>query len=113
MSSLSTGRSAEHVAAEYLKENHFKILEHNWRTKYCEIDIIAKKDKAIYFVEVKYRKNYNFGSGLESIGHKKLNQMRFAAEMWVSAHQWRHGYQLAVIAINEEGVTDFTDSVDL
>lgn len=104
------GHSAEIRAAEYLKTCSFKVHELNWKTKYCEIDIVAEKNNAIYFVEVKYRKNQNQGYGLDYITPKKLNQMRFAAEMWVSNNKWNNEYQLAALSIDGEDIT-FVDEL--
>lgn len=97
MTNFSVGHDAEKVAASYLEAHGFKIKDLNWRTKYCEIDIVAEKDKRVYFVEVKYRERAAWGSGFEYITPKKLQQMRFAAELWVSNHKWPGPYQLAAI----------------
>lgn len=109
MTNYTTGHSAEKVAAEYLAAQNYKILDLNWSTKYCEIDIVASKNKTVYLVEVKYRKSSAFGSGLDYVTPKKLNQMRFAAEMWVNNHKWKGDYQLAAIELSgpEFKVTTF------
>ena len=99
MNTTSTGREAENAAAEYLKEQGYKVLTQNWRTRWCEIDIVAQKDKTIYFVEVKYRKSEDWGSGLEYITPKKLKQMQFATEFWASDHDWGGDYSLAAIEV--------------
>ncbi len=95
----STGRAAENAAAEYLSSKGFKILQQNWRTRWCEIDIVAEKAKCIYFVEVKYRADSTWGSGLEYITPKKLKQMKFAAEFWVHTHDWPGDYYLSAIEV--------------
>lgn len=105
MTNHAVGHSAEKQAADYLAKQGFKICELNWKTKYCEIDIVAEKDKTIYFVEVKERKSEAQGSGLEYITPKKLQQMGFAAEMWVNEHNWSGSYQLAALAIDNGQVT--------
>jgi len=99
MSTTSTGRAAEDAAAEYLRTQGYKVLEQNWRTRYCEIDIVAQKGKTVSFVEVKYRKSDAYGSGLDYITPKKLQQMTFAAEMWVSNHSWNGDYTLAAVEV--------------
>ncbi len=99
MTNFATGHAAEQVAAEYLQDKRFKIVCLNWKTRYCEIDIVAQKDNAIYFVEVKSRKNSLQGSGLDYITPRKLKQMTFAAEMWVSENKWKGDYCLAAISI--------------
>src|SRR3989344_7469003 len=100
MTSHSTGKLAEDAAAEYLKKNGYKVLDQNWRTRWCEIDIAAEKSKTIYFVEVKYRVSNRQGSGLDYITKKKLEQMKFAAEFWVSENNWRGDYTLAAVEVS-------------
>lgn len=94
----SVGHEAERLAAEYLKKIGFKIRQMNWRTKHCEIDIVAEKDETIFLVEVKYRSNDNQGEGFNYITPAKLRQMKFAAEMWVSDHEWSGQYTLGVLS---------------
>ncbi|HLZ14948.1 MAG TPA: YraN family protein [Candidatus Saccharimonadales bacterium] len=54
----------------------------------------------VYFCEVKYRKSDRQGGGFEYITPKKLQQMRFAAESWVHAHNWRGAYELCAIEVS-------------
>ena len=83
---MSDGQKAEHAAAEHLSNMGFKVIERNWKTKWCEIDIIASKDDVIHFVEVKYRRNVRYGDGLAAITPKKKQQMDFAASLWLARH---------------------------
>ena len=82
----------------------YKVLFKNWRTRRCEIDIVASKGKCVYFVEVKYRQQATQGSGFDYITAKKLKQMRFGAEMWVSEYRWTGDYCLAAAEVSG---TDF------
>ena len=100
-----TGRKAEAAARAYLEMSRFKIIEQNYRRPNCEIDIIAKKDGVIHFIEVKYRINDNQGSGLESITATKLKRMQQAAWTWVDEYKWRGEYMLSAI---ELGGSKFT-----
>lgn len=109
MTNYQTGHNAEKRAAEYLEKQGFKVRELNWKTRYCEIDIVAEKDKVVYFVEVKYRKNAAHGSGLEYITPKKLQQMQFAAEMWVQNNEWSGDYQLSAVAIDGDRISFLED----
>lgn len=81
------GDFAENKACEYLKRLGHKIIDRNWKTKLCEIDIISKKGETIFFVEVKYRNNILQGGGLSVITTKKLRQMKFAAEHYVLSNK--------------------------
>lgn len=120
MSNYTAGHNAEKQAAEYLSSQGFQIKELNWKTRYCEIDIIAEKkiptrflrrsEKVIYFVETKYRRTDAQGYGVDYVTPRKLEQMRFAAEMWVQQHGWEGDYQLGVVSIDGEQIT-FIDEV--
>jgi len=74
------GDAGETAAANYLVHHGHKIIERNWKTKFCEIDIVSQKNDVMYFTEVKYRKRAEQGGGLAAITPKKLRQMKFAAE---------------------------------
>lgn len=110
MSNYVAGHNAEKRAAEYLKSQGFKIRELNWKTRYCETDIVTEKDQIIYFVEVKYRRNAKYGSGLDYILPRKLQKMRFAAEMWINDQDWPGDCQLGVISIDADEIT-FIDCI--
>lgn len=102
MSSLTTteiGRRAETAAASYLKQHGYRILDQNWRTRWCEIDLVAVKGSAVSFVEVKYRRSDAWGDGLDYITTLKRKQMAFAAEFWMAAHDWMGPCYLAAVAV--------------
>ncbi len=113
MSTTETGRIAEVKAADYLRAHGYKILERNWRTRWCEVDIIAERKGVVYFVEVKYRASDFQGSGLEYITPAKLRQMHFAAELWVSEHKSEGDYRLAALELSGPGfvVTAWIDEL--
>lgn len=113
MTTFDTGRRAETVAANYLRTRDYDVLEQNWRTRFCEIDIVAQKADTVYFVEVKYRRTAAQGTGLEYITPKKLQQMTFAAEMWSRNHQWRGAYELAAIEVSGDAfaITEFIEGI--
>lgn len=99
MTNFAHGHQAEAAAANYLKRQGYAIVAKNWRTRFCEIDIIAQKDKAVYFCEVKYRETTAQGHGLDYITPKKLKQMGQAAEAWVHFTNWQGEYQLMAIEV--------------
>lgn len=105
MTNYQSGHDAEKDAAEYLCQHGYKITDLNWKTRYCEIDIVAEKDKTAWFVEVKSRKNNNQGYGYEYLTPKKLQQMNFAAELWVQSNSWNGDYRLAAISIDGAEIT--------
>jgi uncharacterized protein (TIGR00252 family) len=103
--STATGNAAESRAAEYLQNLGYKVVDRNWRTRYCEIDIVAEKERTVWFVEVKFRKNSSQGAGYEYVTPKKLQQMHFAAEMWVQSNKWNGDYRLAVTSVDQDVIT--------
>ncbi len=88
MKTTAIGQTAEGAVADHLAQDGYKILARNWKTKICEIDIIARKEDVIYFVEVKYRAGAEQGSGLEHITTQKLNQIKFAVRVWCQNNGW-------------------------
>ncbi|MBR3256591.1 ribonuclease HII [Candidatus Saccharibacteria bacterium] len=80
------GNKAEEKVAGYLADNKHKIIARNYKTKVCEIDIISTLDNKIYFTEVKYRKNNDYGGGLAAITPAKQKQMEFATEVFLKAN---------------------------
>ncbi len=110
----SIGEEAESAVAEYLQRDGHTILERNWRTKYCEIDIVSQKGDTIYFVEVKYRKNDTAGDGLAYITPNKLQQMQFAARLYAHSNRLS-GVNLRLVAVAATGtppqVTSYVEIV--
>lgn len=82
----SSGALAEQRAAEYLSDRGYKIIDRNWRNRWCEIDIVATKLGVVHFIEVKFRKSDAYGSGFEYITREKQNRLARAAAMYMSAY---------------------------
>jgi ribonuclease HII len=82
-----TGDVAETKVCEYLGAHGYEVVARNWKTKACEIDIVAQKDATLFFVEVKYRKDCERGDGLAAVTKKKLDKMKLAARMFAHANK--------------------------
>lgn len=99
-STKEIGDQGEEAAATYLRKQGHTILDRNWKTKFCEIDIVSKHQDVIFFTEVKYRKNTQQGGGLSAITLKKRRQMTFAAEYYALTHNIGHtDMRLCVVAV--------------
>lgn len=96
------GNDAETAVADYLVHYGHEIIERNWKTKYCEIDIVSQKGATLYFTEVKYRKSAQQGGGLAAVTTKKQQQMAFAAKLYVATHKSRHELLLAAASVTGE-----------
>ena len=91
----SIGSEAEAMVVTHLKENlgHI-IINQNWRTKYCEIDIISEYKNVRYFTEVKARSSIKQGGGIAAITSAKRKQMLFAAELYNKSHKYEGNSRL-------------------
>ena len=74
----------ELIACRYLKKSGYKILEKNYRCRYGEIDIIAKDSEAICFIEVKSRKNTDFGLPEEFVDRRKQKKLLMTSMVYLS-----------------------------
>lgn len=98
--SVERGRLAEDAAAAFLQRKGCSIIARNWRTRHCEIDIVAVRDAIVYFCEVKLRSTNKQGHGLDYITPRKLAQMTFAADYWLARTGWSGECQLCAIEVD-------------
>ena len=103
MTTRQIGNKGEQAAADWLTARGHEIVARNWRTRYCEIDIVSVKGEVLYFTEVKYRKNDDFGDGLAAITAKKQRQMRFAAELFLAGKPEYSGMAAKLLAASVSG----------
>ncbi len=83
MNSVSIGRYGEEIAVEYLKSLGCEILKRNYVGAHGEIDVIAKKGSKLMFVEVKTRRNTNFGYPSDAVNYQKQRKIINAARAFV------------------------------
>lgn len=77
------GLEGEDAAAVYLKQERFTIIERNFRANRGEIDIIAKKGKTLYFLEVKARGADSLIDPFEAVTPQKQRRIRRTAEYYL------------------------------
>jgi putative endonuclease len=76
---IDLGRKGEDLALDFLVKSGYKIISRNYKTKLGEIDIIAKENNAICFIEVKTRSSKRFGLGCDTVSSRKQRQSAKAA----------------------------------
>ncbi len=112
MKTTLIGHRAEQAVANHLEQAGFSIIDRNWRTRTCEIDIIARKNSRIYFVEVKFRNNMSQGSGFDYIIPAKIFRMRYAANLWTTKNNWRSEYVLSGASVSGQNMdVEFIESI--
>jgi len=87
----SVGRLGEDLAAGYLEELGWRIVERNWRfSRVGEIDIVAVEPNrgrgTLVFCEVKAKTGSGFGGPLEAVTHSKLVRLHRLASAWMATH---------------------------
>lgn len=81
------GSWGEHMAADYLRSKGYTILQMNWRIGHRDIDIVAKTGDVLVFVEVKTRRNYDYGDPTQAINYKKYHSLKLAANAYCKIHR--------------------------
>lgn len=78
------GKEGEDIAAKYLTEKGFEILERNfYYSNHGEIDIVANHNNQLVFIEVKSRLNLEYGEPEYAITPKKIKQIKKIAELYL------------------------------
>ncbi len=97
------GRLGEDLAASYLVNNGYKIVQRNYRNVLGEIDIIAKKKGIVTFVEVKTRDSVHGDYFLpeQSVNFRKQSKLKKLCEMYVNEcnYQDNQEWQIDIISI--------------
>ncbi len=108
----SIGIEAESKACNYLQNKGYKIIERNYRNRFCEIDIICGDDEYICLIEVKYRKNNIFGGGFGAINFDKQKRLRRAFEYWLLENENYSNLQprIDVISVDESGKIEYIEN---
>jgi|APTNR8051073442_1049403.scaffolds.fasta_scaffold00499_12 putative endonuclease len=104
-SAHDTGREGERIAREHLQAQGYAILEQNWRKGRAEIDIIAKEDDVLVFVEVKTRSSEDFGRPETFISPRQAELLAAgaAAYMEETGHDWELRFDVISIILDEDG----------
>lgn len=88
MNKRSLGDDYERIAVLYLQSVGYQIIEQNFRCKLGEIDIIAKKDGYLRFVEVKYRSDKYKGLPEEAVNYRKQRQICKVASYYIMKNSY-------------------------
>lgn len=87
MAEEKLGAFGERKAANYLRLRGYRIIDTNCRYRQGEIDIVARRGGYIVFVEVKLRKNSDYGTAREFVTAAKQQRVMIAAQLWLQQHE--------------------------
>lgn len=83
---VARGREAEARAAAHLEKCGLRLVDRNFRVRGGEIDLIMRDGATLVFVEVRARRNGDFGGAGASIDARKQARLTLAARHWLARH---------------------------
>lgn len=84
--SYQRGLKAEEIAASYLENKGWIIVDRRWRCRTGEIDLVARDGSFLVFVEVKYRSSLDKGLPAEAVDPAKIRKILSAARLYLAVH---------------------------
>lgn len=116
MNNKEVGNIGELIAEKYLKEKGYIILENNYLTLYGEIDIIARKENYIVFVEVKSRNSQKFGQAMEAVDNKKIEKIYNTSLIYIqdkNIQDIQFRYDVIEVYLNKNHVNHIINAFDI
>lgn len=80
------GANAEALACEFLQQQGLRLIARNYHCRQGEIDLIMRDPDNLVFVEVRYRRQSRYGSGLESVDRRKQRRIVYCARHYLQRH---------------------------
>lgn len=81
---MNNGAQAEQWAAQYLRQQGLKPVTENYRGRFGEVDLIMRDGAALVFVEVRLRRNTDFGGAAASIDARKQQRLIRTAQQYLA-----------------------------
>ena len=104
------GQYTESLACQYLENKGFNLIEKNFNCKVGEIDLVMQDNDTLVFVEVRYRKSNDFGSGAESITASKQSKLIKTASLYLQRHA---KLNQSPVRFDVVSITGFIETEDL
>lgn len=103
------GSHAEDLACRFLLRQGLRLLARNYRCRRGEIDLILRDAGNLVFVEVRYRRQDRYGSGLESVDRRKQRRISLCAAHYLQQHpqQANRPARFDVVAVGPDGGIDW------
>jgi len=106
------GNEAEDQACQFLIQKGLILIQRNFATKLGEVDLIMQDDDVLVFIEVRYRKNRDFGGAALSVTPKKQKRIIKAALAYQQKNAPQASMRFDVVAIEGEGSNKKIDWID-
>ncbi|MDO8486518.1 MAG: YraN family protein [Candidatus Staskawiczbacteria bacterium] len=96
---LKIGKIGEEIAKRFLEKQGYKIIEQNYKTKYAEIDLVARNKENLIFVEVRTKVGDKFGTPEETINKKKIKKLWGNAMAYSAFKRWKGPLRIDAVCI--------------
>ncbi len=103
----ATGGAAEEEAARFLARNGLEVLARNYRTRFGEIDLIAREAGTLVFVEVRLRSSSRFGGAAESVDLRKRMRIESAARHFLARLNREPPCRFDVVTLDGDSVAEW------
>lgn len=97
---LRRGEAAERLAERHLRKQGLRLRERNYRSPHGEIDLIMQDGDTLVFIEVRQRRNAAYGSGADSVDHRKQRRLQLTAEHYLQRQQAIPACRFDVVSID-------------
>lgn len=84
------GADVERQVRAFLEEKGLRFLAANFRTRFGELDLVMEDGAALVFVEVRFRRNNDYGGALASVTKRKQQRLLLAAAQFLAQHGLTH-----------------------
>jgi putative endonuclease len=103
------GKKGEAMAAEWLVQRGYRIIDRNWRHGRYEVDIIAGFGDICHFIEVKAAATPAFGHPEEKVNKRKIKNLMKSSAAWLHSHGpgKRIQYDILSITIHDHENPEF------
>jgi putative endonuclease len=107
------GDFGEKKAAAYLRRKGYRIIERNYRNRFCEIDIIAFKKVTYVFAEVKSRSGDEFGTPAQAVDARRRERMVRAAKMYMIGNEnFSVRFDVIEVYLKENRINHYENAFD-
>lgn len=106
------GKRGEDAACNYLRKQGYTILHRNWMCEKYEIDIIARNDECIVFVEVKTRHSDQWGNPEDAVSKSKIKRIVEAADSYIKQYDIELDARFDIIGAIVNGNSFTIDHID-
>lgn len=106
VSGKRTGKYGEDLAAAWLAEAGYRIIERNYHCFFGEIDIVAEEAGILVFVEVKSRRSEAYGAPELAVGPEKQRKISRISLQYLAERHLRHRsarFDVVAVYLRPEG----------